>query len=245
MKISEMPAASAANATDQLEANQAGFTRRVTVTQLQATMGGSYLPLAGGALAGPGNLTVAGTLGVTGALTGTTATMSGALTGTSATMSGTVTTPVVSGGAATLVLNAPTGQRVSKRINNVSIVETQNNAMYPGTTNTIALGATTNRWATVASVLGDFTGALTGTTATFTGNVTLNSTLAVGAGAATQAFVKASSTANLGIYYGTGAPAFTAAKGSLYSNTTATTTTTRLFVNTDGAATWASLTTSA
>ena len=93
-------------------------------------------------------------------------TLTGALTGTSATMSGTVTTPVVSGGAATLVLNAPTGQRISQRVNNVSIIETQNNAMYPGTTNTIALGATTNRWSTVASVLGDFTGALTGTTAT-------------------------------------------------------------------------------
>lgn len=36
---------------------------------------GVYLPLTGGALAGPGNLTIAGTLGVTGALTGTTATL--------------------------------------------------------------------------------------------------------------------------------------------------------------------------
>jgi len=68
---------------------------------------------------------------------------------------------------------------------------------------------------------------------------------AVGAGAATQAWVKASTTANLGIYYGTGAPGFSAAKGSIYSQTDATTTTTRLYVNTNGSTTWASLTTSA
>jgi hypothetical protein len=85
---------------------------------------------------------------------------------------------------------------------------------------------------------------ITAGAATFSGNVTHNSTLAVGAGAATQAFVKASSTADLGIYYGTGVPSFTAAKGSLYSNTTATTTTTRLYVNTNGSTTWANLTTS-
>lgn len=78
-----------------------------------------------------------------------------------------------------------------------------------------------------------------------TGNITAKSGTAVGAGAATQAFIKASSTADLGIYYGTGAPGFSAAKGSLYSRTDATTTTTRLYVNTDGATTWANFTASA
>jgi hypothetical protein len=80
---------------------------------------------------------------------------------------------------------------------------------------------------------------------TLTGVPTALAATAVAAGAATQAFVKASSTANLGIYFGTGAPAFSAAKGSLYTNTTATTTTTRLYVNTDGATTWANFTASA
>lgn len=44
---------------------------------------------------------------------------------------------------------------------------------------------------------------------------------------------------------GSGAPAMTARKGSLYVNITATTTTTRLYINTDGAATWATMTWSA
>ena len=49
-----------------------------------------------------------------------------------------------------------------------------------------------------------------------------------------------------GIYTGDGAPTgLTAEKGSLYVNTTATTTTTRLYINTDGGTTWANFTASA
>lgn len=44
---------------------------------------------------------------------------------------------------------------------------------------------------------------------------------------------------------GSGAPTLTANKGSIYTNVTASTTTTRVYVNTDGAATWASFTASA
>lgn len=51
--------------------------------------------------------------------------------------------------------------------------------------------------------------------------------------------------AAVGIYIGTGAPSVSAAKGSIYTNTTATTTTTRLYVNTDGGTTWTNLTTAA
>ena len=108
-------------------------------------------------------------------------------------------------------------------------------------TNTGQIGYFTGSfWGTL-----DIPSALTATTATFSGAVTSLSATAVAAGANTQAFIKASSTANLGIYFGTGAPGFSAAKGSLYTNTTATTTTTRLYVNTDGATTWTNLTTAA
>ena len=67
------------------------------------------------------------------------------------------------------------------------------------------------------------------------------------AAAATPVGLKMSSTANLGLFFGTGAPSGTvaAAKGSLYINTTATTTTSRLYINTDGSTTWATFTTSA
>ena len=48
-----------------------------------------------------------------------------------------------------------------------------------------------------------------------------------------------------GIYSGTGAPAFTAAKGSLYLRTDGTTTNDRAYINTNGSTTWTALTTAA
>lgn len=50
---------------------------------------------------------------------------------------------------------------------------------------------------------------------------------------------------NVGIYAGAGVPTFTAKQGSIYINTTGSSTSTRMYVNTDGATTWASFTTSA
>ncbi len=48
------------------------------------------------------------------------------------------------------------------------------------------------------------------------------------------------------IIAGSGAPTgITAKKGTLYINTSASTTTTRLYINTDGGTTWASFTASA
>lgn len=44
---------------------------------------------------------------------------------------------------------------------------------------------------------------------------------------------------------GTGAPTFTAAKGTVYSNITGSSTATRLYVNTDGGTTWTNVTTAA
>lgn len=44
---------------------------------------------------------------------------------------------------------------------------------------------------------------------------------------------------------GTGAPTFTAPKGTLYSNITGSSGSTRLYVNTDGATTWTNFTSAA
>jgi hypothetical protein len=52
-------------------------------------------------------------------------------------------------------------------------------------------------------------------------------------------------TNGVGVFSGSGAPSLSAPKGSIYTNTTATTTTTRLYVNTDGGTTWTNLTTAA
>lgn len=94
-------------------------------------------------------------------------------------------------------------------------------------------------------------------TLTVTGATILSSTLgtvgqlstqtgtAPPAAGANTAGIKLSSTANLGVFFGAGAPTFTAAQGSIYINTTGSSTSTRLYVNTTGSTTWASFTSSA
>jgi hypothetical protein len=88
------------------------------------------------------------------------------------------------------------------------------------------------------------TGAVT-TTASFgssvstPGNVTADSGTAPVAGGA-SAFL-ATSTANFGVFVGSGAPTVTAAQGSLYLRTDGTTTNDRIYVR--GSAAWIAITT--
>ena len=86
-------------------------------------------------------------------------------------------------------------------------------------------------------------GAATGVSATVSGTLHAYSGTAIPAGGVTGAGIKISSTANLGIFFGSGAPTLTAAKGSLYLRTDGTTTNDRAYINTDAGSTWTALTT--
>ena len=81
------------------------------------------------------------------------------------------------------------------------------------------------------------------TTLSATGNVTADSGTAPVAGGA-AAFL-ATSTAGFGIYFGSGAPTVSAAKGSLYLRTDGSGTGDRAYINTNGSTTWTALTTAA
>lgn len=74
------------------------------------------------------------------------------------------------------------------------------------------------------------------------GQPTFQGTTAPPAAGANTAGIKVSSTANLGIFFGSGAPTFSAAQGSLYIRTDGSSTTTRAYVNTNGSTTWTYLT---
>jgi len=89
--------------------------------------------------------------------------------------------------------------------------------------------------------VGDVTGNVTATTVSATGNITADSGTAPVAGGA-SAFL-ATSTAGLGIYVGSGAPTVSAAQGSLYLRTDGSSTSTRLYVNTNGTTGWTNVTT--
>lgn len=54
-----------------------------------------------------------------------------------------------------------------------------------------------------------------------------------------------SSTTNFGVFFGSGAPTLTAAKGSLYLRSDGSSTSTRMYVNTDNGTTWTAVTTAA
>lgn len=98
------------------------------------------------------------------------------------------------------------------------------------------------------SVIGGTTpAAVSATTVSASGAASFLTGTAPAAAAAAPVGVKFSSTANLGVFFGTGTPAGTvsAAKGSLYINTAGASTTTRLYINTDGATSWTYFTTAA
>ena len=59
------------------------------------------------------------------------------------------------------------------------------------------------------------------------------------------AMVAMTSTENFGVFAGSGVPTVSAAKGSLYLRTDGTSTSTRAYINTDGATTWTAITTAA
>ena len=94
----------------------------------------------------------------------------------------------------------------------------------------------------------------TGTTVSVSGNVTGGNILsegtaailsgtAVPAGGTAGAGYKFSSVANLGVFFGSGAPTLSAAQGSLYLRTDGSLTNNRMYVNTNGSTSWTAVTT--
>ena len=108
------------------------------------------------------------------------------------------------------------------------------------------VNATTHTGTTV-SVSGNITGGnvLSSAVVSAVGAATILSGTAVPAGGTTGAGYKFSSVANLGVFFGSGAPALSAAQGSLYLRTDGSSTSTRMYVNTNGSTTWTAVTTAA
>jgi hypothetical protein len=84
----------------------------------------------------------------------------------------------------------------------------------------------------------------TGTLLSATAATILDGT-AIPAGGTAGSGYKVSSTANFGIFFGSGAPTLSAAQGSLYLRSDGSSTSTRLYVNTNGSTTWTNVTTAA
>jgi hypothetical protein len=90
------------------------------------------------------------------------------------------------------------------------------------------------------------TGASTLTGAVETvGQLSVQTGTAIPASGIATAGIKMSSTANFGIFFGSGAPTFSAAKGSIYLRSDGSSTSTRLYVNTNASTTWTNFTSAA
>lgn len=76
-----------------------------------------------------------------------------------------------------------------------------------------------------------------------TGGPQWYSATAVPAGGTAGTGMKMSSTSNLGVFFGSGVPTLAAAQGSLYMRTDGSSTSTRLYVNSNGSTTWVAVTT--
>lgn len=78
---------------------------------------------------------------------------------------------------------------------------------------------------------------------TGSGNPNFSRGTAIPAGGTAGVGLTMSSATNFGVFFGSGAPSLSAAKGSLYLRSDGTTTNNRAYINTDGATTWTALTT--
>lgn len=91
------------------------------------------------------------------------------------------------------------------------------------------------------NITGNVTGNVSATTVAATSTVTAHSASALTAGGA-AAFVGTNTAGSMGIYFGSGAPTVSAAKGSVYLRSDGSSTSTRLYVS-DGGTTWIAVTT--
>lgn len=108
---------------------------------------------------------------------------------------------------------------------------------------TITVGYTTTSTSTTTGSLVNSGGLGNAGPGYFGGSITSNANTAIPAGGTTGSGLKVSSTSDFGIFFGSGAPTLSAAKGSLYLRSDGSSTSTRMYVNTDGTTGWTAVTT--
>jgi hypothetical protein len=133
-------------------------------------------------------------------------------------------TRLTAGGSSPLPMTFVTGGSERVRISTTGVV-TVGNPSTPA----VSLDPTTANALTLSS----------------TGVLTVAGGTATPAGGSTAARLIFGTTAGFGIYYGSGAPTVSAAQGSIYLRSDGSSTSTRLYVNTNGSTTWTNVTTAA
>jgi hypothetical protein len=193
-----------------------------------------------------GNVLTSGIVSAGGNITGGNINTAGVVSATGNINGGNVLTANVNATIHTGTTVNVTGNVTSGNVNTAGVVSATGNITGGNVLGGANVNATTHTGATV-SVTGNITGGnvLSGAVISAVGAATILSGTAIPVGGTAGAGYKMSSTTNLGIFFGSGAPTLNAAQGSLYLRTDGSTTTTRMYVNTDGASTWTAVTTAA
>jgi len=226
---------------------------------------GASVAITGGSINGTN---IGATTAGTGAFTTLTASGATTLTATTASTSSTTGALVVSGGVGVAGAGYFAGNLVGVSVNNAyfSSSAAGSNSVLILNSNTqgnfryiqFSYGAaSTQLWrigyqgSTTDTQLNFESGSGTVLQVTAAGALSVNSVLtassgvATPAGGSTSARVLLGTTAGFGIYYGSGAPTVSAAQGSIYIRSDGSSTSTRLYVNTNGSTTWTNFTSAA
>jgi hypothetical protein len=188
-----------------------------------------------------GNLLSTANVIVTGNVSGGNIIISGAsiITGASTAASYSTTGNVTGGNVNTGAQVVATGNITGGNILTAGLVSATGNI----TGGNVLGGANVNAslfTGTTISVAANITGGnvLSSAVISAVGNARILSGTAVPAGGTAGAGYRMSSVTNFGIFFGSGAPTLSAAKGSLYMRTDGSATSDRMYVNTDGATAW-------
>lgn len=156
---------------------------------------------------------------------------------------------ILTGGLLSVTGNITGGNVISANVNSTThtgtTVSVTGNVTAGNLVTGGAIAITGASTAATYSATGNITGGnvLSSAVISAVGNATIMSGTAVPAGGTTGAGYKLSSTTNLGVFFGSGVPTLSAAKGSLYLRTDGSTTNDRMYVNTNGTTTWTAVVT--
>jgi hypothetical protein len=222
---------------------QAGNLRTAGLISATGNVTGGNINTAA-AVSATGNI-IGGNLITGGPLSAGSVSASGNITGANLITAGTANALSFTGNTVSVAGNV-TGGNINTTNTYTSNITAFAGGTISGFSNVIVLGKVQTYYLDVTVGPANIAGNLTVADTVFANlAVKAAATQAIPAGGSAGIGYNFSTTANFGIFFGSGAPTLSAAKGSLYLRSDGTTTNDRMYVNTNGSTTWTAVITAA